>query len=138
MSSSAEYVFTRSYLDNNRTTWSSNSLDIISTRRFRSRMWKTYGLPTLGLVRGMPISSCSMAATHMYRVWLTDLVDIFPATVQLDGLDISFNATPPRDWLPTNMRLHHWDITAEVPEHLLGVYDVVHVPHFAFVLRQPD
>jgi hypothetical protein len=74
----------------------------------------------------------------MDRIWLTDLVDKLPATVQLDGLDISFDATPPRDWLPPNMSLHHWDITAEVPDHLLGVYDVVHVRHFAFVLRQSN
>jgi hypothetical protein len=45
------------------------------------------------------------------------------ATVQLDGLDISFVAIPPRDWLPPNMSLHRWNTTAEVPEQLLGVYD---------------
>jgi hypothetical protein len=79
-----------------------------------------------------------MAASHTDRIWLTDLADEFPATVQLDGLDISFDAAPPRDWLSPNMNLHHWDIKAEVPEHLVGVYDVVNVRHFAFVLQQSD
>jgi hypothetical protein len=92
----------------------------------------------VGTGTGYVNPNCSMATTHMDRIWLTDLVDKFPATVQLDGLDLSFDATPPRDWLPPNMSLHHWDITTEVPEHLLGVYDVVQVRHFAFVLRQPD
>jgi hypothetical protein len=79
-----------------------------------------------------------MAMAHTDRVWLTDLVDEFSATVQLDGLDISFDAAPPGDWLPHNMSLHRWDIKAEVPEHLVGVYDVVHVRHFAFVLQEHD
>lgn len=79
-----------------------------------------------------------MAASHTDRIWLTDLADEFPAAVQLDGLDVSFDAAPPRDWLPPNMSLHHWDIKAKVPEHLVGVYDVVNVRHFVFVLQQSD
>jgi hypothetical protein len=61
-----------------------------------------------------------------------------PYNCPTNGLDISFDAIPPRDWLPPNMSLHRWDTTAEVPEQLLGVYDVVHVRHFAFVLQQSD
>jgi hypothetical protein len=92
----------------------------------------------LGLVQGISSSNYAMARAYTDRVWLTDLVNEFSGTGQLDGLDISFDAAPPRDWLPHNMSLHRWDIKAEVPEHLVGVYDVVHVRHFAFVLQEHD
>lgn len=92
----------------------------------------------LGLVQGISSSNYAMPRAYTDRVWLTDLVNEVAATVQLDGLDISFDAAPPRDWLPHNISLHRWDIKAEVPEHLVGVYDVVHVRHFAFVLQEHD
>ena len=58
--------------------------------------------------------------------------------MQLDGLDISFDALPPRRWLPTNVNTIHWNIKADAPEELLGVYDIVHVRLFAFVLLDED
>jgi hypothetical protein len=56
----------------------------------------------------------------------------------LDALAISFDATPLPEMLPSNMSLHHWDIKADVPEHLIGVYDIVNIRHFAFVLQEPE
>ncbi|PWY81696.1 hypothetical protein BO94DRAFT_587400 [Aspergillus sclerotioniger CBS 115572] len=37
------------------------------------------------------------------RIRLTDLADKLPKFVRLDGLDISFDACPAREWLPPNM-----------------------------------
>lgn len=58
--------------------------------------------------------------------------------MHLDGLDISFDATPPPEWLPPNMTLRHCDIKADIPEELVGVYDIVHIRHFIFVLLDDD
>lgn len=68
------------------------------------------------------------------RIWLTDLARRLPASVTLDGLDISLDATPPPKCLPSNVALHHYDITREPPDHLRGVYDIVHVRLFSYVL----
>ena len=71
-------------------------------------------------------------------IWLTDLGARLPKSVRLDGLDISFHATPPQQWLPSNMTLRHWDVKTEVPEDLIGVYDIVHIRNFAFILQSDD
>ena len=33
------------------------------------------------------------------------------------------------------MTLRHWDVRKDVPEDLVGLYDIVHVRNFAFVLQ---
>ncbi|RAK84510.1 hypothetical protein BO79DRAFT_259285 [Aspergillus costaricaensis CBS 115574] len=68
-------------------------------------------------------------------IWLTDLSRRLPSTVSLNGLDISFSALPPKECLPSNMTLHSYDILSETPNHLRGVYDIVHVRNFSFVIR---
>ncbi|KAJ5731359.1 uncharacterized protein N7483_005867 [Penicillium malachiteum] len=68
-------------------------------------------------------------------IWLTDLARQLPSTVSLDGLDISSEAAPPKEWLPKNMTLRRFDLMSEVPEDLTGVYDIVHIRLFAFVLK---
>ncbi|KAJ5719782.1 hypothetical protein N7493_007360 [Penicillium malachiteum] len=40
--------------------------------------------------------------------------------------------------LPNNLNLRLWNIKGDVPEDLVGVYDVVHAGFFAFVLQLPD
>ncbi|GAQ10911.1 hypothetical protein ALT_8232 [Aspergillus lentulus] len=127
MSSSPEYVFTRDYLDNNRI----NLQHYLVVQLFGYRIHPSIPVKDVNNLRIADVGTGT-------GIWLTDLADEFPSTVQLDGLDISFDAAPPRDWLPPNMSLHHWDIKAEVPEHLVGVYDVVNVRHFVFVLQQSD
>ncbi|GFG02124.1 hypothetical protein IFM61606_03483 [Aspergillus udagawae] len=126
-SSSPEYVFTRDYLDNNRI----NLQHYLVVQLFGYRIHPSIPVKDVSNLRIADVGTGT-------GIWLTDLADEFPATVQLDGLDISFDAAPPRDWLPPNMSLHHWDIKADVPEHLVGVYDVVNVRHFVFVLQQAD
>lgn len=61
-----------------------------------------------------------------------------PASVQLDGLDVSFHAAPPSTCLPANVTLKHWDIKEPPPSEIVGVYDVVHLRNFLFVLSEDD
>ncbi|KAJ0424604.1 hypothetical protein BJY00DRAFT_309029 [Aspergillus carlsbadensis] len=67
--------------------------------------------------------------------WLTDLSALLPATCQLDGFDIDTSQAPPKEWLPANVSLHEWDVFTELPEHLIGRYDVVHVRLLVFVVK---
>ncbi|PYH92140.1 S-adenosyl-L-methionine-dependent methyltransferase [Aspergillus ellipticus CBS 707.79] len=71
-------------------------------------------------------------------IWLTDLARRLPDSVSLDGLDISFDAAPPPKWLPSNITLKSFDIKADVPDHLRGIYDIVHIRNFSFIIRDPE
>ena len=51
------------------------------------------------------------------------------------GFDVSFDATPPAETLPSNVTLRHWDVNEDVPEDFVGVFDIIHVRFFSFVLR---
>ncbi|KAB8276274.1 hypothetical protein BDV30DRAFT_246578 [Aspergillus minisclerotigenes] len=71
-------------------------------------------------------------------IWLTDLAKRLPQTVQLDALDISFEATPPAEWLPSNVRTLVWDVKTDPPEDLVDIYDIVHIRHFTLVLLEEE
>lgn len=71
-------------------------------------------------------------------MWLLDLAAKLPETVELDGLDISFNAAPPAQTLPSNVSFYEWDIRKPVPQELKGVYDLVHIRTFSFVLQEDE
>ncbi|KAL3448774.1 hypothetical protein BJX65DRAFT_306779 [Aspergillus insuetus] len=67
--------------------------------------------------------------------WLTDLSALLPATCQLNGFDIDTSQAPPKEWLPANASLHKWDVFTELPEHLIGRYDIIHVRLLVFVVK---
>lgn len=97
----------------------------------------------LALVQGklQPFQCLKETCYHFLtvrRIWLSDLSSQLPETSQLDGLDISFKATPPAEWLPSNLKLRRWDVREPVPEDLVEKYDFVHVRFFSFVLRNEE
>ncbi|KAL3461984.1 S-adenosyl-L-methionine-dependent methyltransferase [Aspergillus heterothallicus] len=121
-----DYVFNRSYLDNVR----------INLQHYL--ICQTFGYH---IHPSIPTTNPTMRIADVGTgtgIWLTDVSDRLPKSVTLDGLDISFDACPRKEWLPPNMTLHQWDIKSEVPEHLVGVYDLVSVRHFAFVLQEHE
>lgn len=69
---------------------------------------------------------------------MLDLADILPPTIQLDGFDITLDATAPSQWLPPNVTLHHWDARTEPPREWIGAYDVVHIRLFTLVLDEVE
>ena len=70
-------------------------------------------------------------------IWLTDLAQEFPKA-QLDGFDINLAQAPPKEWLPPNVRLSTWDVFEDVPEYMLGIYDIVHVRLLVLVVRDSN
>ena len=72
------------------------------------------------------------------RIWLLDLAKNLPSTAQLDGFDIDIADCPPKEWLPPNVKMHTLDILSEIPQHLVGVYDIVQLRLFQVVVRDND
>ena len=71
-------------------------------------------------------------------VWITEVLSHLPPSTQIDGFDISAEHWPAEEWLPSNVSLHLFDAFENVPEHLVGRYDIVHLRAFAIVVRNND
>ncbi|KAI2628869.1 S-adenosyl-L-methionine-dependent methyltransferase [Hypoxylon sp. NC1633] len=126
MASRPDYVFTRDYLDNNR----------INLQHY---IWTAlYGYC---LHPELPISSADLTIADVgtgTAIWLTDVAARLPPTTRLEGLDVSFHAAPPLEYLASNITLRNWDVKGDVPAELVERYDVVHIRNFVFVLCDDD
>lgn len=69
-----------------------------------------------------------------HSIWLTSVHQQLPCA-QLDGFDKCVDQFPCKEWLPSNVSLQALDIGEDIPESLLGIYDVVHVRHFLLVVK---
>ncbi|KAH8163676.1 hypothetical protein CIB48_g4565 [Xylaria polymorpha] len=126
MSSGPEYLFTRDFIDNNR----------INLQHYQWIELFGYHVHPRIPIDGPNLRVADIATGT--GVWLTDLSTRLPATAHLDGFDISLKATPPANWLPSNVTFQTWDIRDDVPEALLGHYDIVHIRLLSFVLRDEE
>ncbi|RDK48228.1 hypothetical protein M752DRAFT_288672 [Aspergillus phoenicis ATCC 13157] len=61
-------------------------------------------------------------------IWLFDLAQSMPPTVQLHGFDISEEQYPPKHMWPGNVNLALLDALKDVPPALVGQYDVLLKP----------
>lgn len=71
-------------------------------------------------------------------MWLLDARDSLSPSAQLEGFDISFDATPPTGVLPPNVKFRHWDVNTDLPADLASAFDIVHVRFLSFVLMNDD
>lgn len=55
-------------------------------------------------------------------IWLLDLSDSLPSSVQLDGFDVDISQCPPQPWLPNNVSIRKLDIFENIPDDLIGRY----------------
>lgn len=122
MALKADYVFTRDFLDNNR-------INLMHT------LWaKIFGYV---VHPNIPTNRPDLRVADVGTgtgIWLFDVRDLIAPSARLEGFDISFDAAPPTETLPSNVTFRHWDVKEDLPEDLVGVFDVVHVRFFAFVL----
>ena len=72
------------------------------------------------------------------RIWLLEFARKYPQAVQLEGLDISLDQIPPKDWLPSNVSFSRYDVYEDPPKNLVEKFDIVHVRHLAVVIKQND
>ena len=68
-------------------------------------------------------------------IWLIEIARTLPPSTKLDGLDVSFEQCPPKEWLPANISLIKHDVFSEPPPSLLEAYDIIHVQLFITILR---
>ena len=71
-------------------------------------------------------------------IWIIEVLPHLPVSTQIDGFDISAEYYPAKEWLPPNVSLDLFDALGNVPEHLIGRYDVVHIRTFAAIVRDND
>lgn len=55
-------------------------------------------------------------------------------SAQLEGFDIFLDGVPPADTLPPNVKFRHWNLKEDLPEDLVGAFDIVHLRSLSFVL----
>lgn len=70
-------------------------------------------------------------------IWLTEVAHELP-NAQLEGFDIDLTQAPPKEWLPPNTRLRHWNLFDDVPQDLQGKYEIVHVRLLVLVVENSD
>ena len=70
-------------------------------------------------------------------IWLLDVAREQPSA-QLYGFDINIAQAPPKQWLPPNVALRVWNVFDEVPEDMIGHFDVVHARLFLLVVEKSD
>ncbi|XHG05978.1 hypothetical protein AWENTII_009191 [Aspergillus wentii] len=71
-------------------------------------------------------------------VWLLDIENDLPKTVNLDGFDISDSQFPPAHTLPANVHFGVLDALEDIPSKLAGRYDVVHLRMWCCVIKGND
>ena len=57
-------------------------------------------------------------------IWLLDLAEELPKSVQLDGFDLNLSQCPPKQWLPENVTMHNLNIHDDIPDEFKGKYGV--------------
>ncbi|KAK8057016.1 S-adenosyl-L-methionine-dependent methyltransferase [Apiospora saccharicola] len=123
---SDDYVFTRDLLDNSRL----NLMHHYYVKDFGYLIHPN--IPTQG--ENLKVADVG-SGTGM---WLVDASDRLHESTQLVGLDISFDAAPPPEALPSNITLQRWDVNDAVPDGLLGAFDIINVRFMVFVVRKDD
>ncbi|KAK1243048.1 hypothetical protein MKX08_005860 [Trichoderma sp. CBMAI-0020] len=68
-------------------------------------------------------------------IWLLDIARQVPSTVQLDAFDISDKQFPHKDSRPDNISFRILDAFSQVPDELVGKYDVVHLRLWCCIVR---
>lgn len=78
--------------------------------------------------------TCHLTDNCTTSIWLLDARDMISPSARLEGFDISLDGVPPADTLPSNVKFRHWDLKEDVPDDLVGVFDIVHLRSLSFVL----
>ncbi|KAI0891817.1 S-adenosyl-L-methionine-dependent methyltransferase [Annulohypoxylon nitens] len=125
MDSKNEYIFTRDFLDNTRI----NMMHHIWTKIFGYNIHPKISSEAANL-RVADVGTGT-------GIWLFDVQDKLKKA-RLDGFDVSFNTAPLRETLPPNISFRHWDVKGDVPEDLVGAYDIINVRFFSYVLLDDD
>ncbi|KAK7723476.1 hypothetical protein SLS63_008889 [Diaporthe eres] len=118
-----DYIFSRDFLDINR------FVTVLWVKIFDYVIHPT--IPKDGQDLRVADIGTGTGATS---IWLLDARDLVAPSARLEGFDISLDGVPPADTLPSNVKFSHWDLKEDLPEDLVGVFDIVHLRSLSFVL----
>lgn len=60
-------------------------------------------------------------------IWSTTLAASLPSSAKIEAFDLDLAQSPPKAWTPENVSFHELDVLGDIPENLVGRFDVVHV-----------
>ncbi|KAH8589795.1 hypothetical protein B0O99DRAFT_636249 [Bisporella sp. PMI_857] len=71
-------------------------------------------------------------------IWLLDLhSQLDPSTkTELVGFDTDITQSGPKEWFPENFSLRKWSVFDDVPDDLVGTFDIVNVRLIVFVIEE--
>ena len=69
--------------------------------------------------------------------WLIDVSRELPSA-KLDGFDIDLSQAPHPKWLPKNITMRRLDLFEELPQDVIGKYDIVHVRLLVLAMKEQD
>jgi len=70
--------------------------------------------------------------------WMLGLARETEVQIRIDGLDINLAQAPLKQWLPPNVNLRTWNIFDDVPDDLVGQFDIVHVHLLLLVVENEN
>ena len=71
-------------------------------------------------------------------LWLLDFARRYHQAARLDALDISLAQVPDKEWLPSNIVSHLYDVHNVPPDDVVEKLHIVHVRHLTLVIKQND
>lgn len=64
-----------------------------------------------------------MRRTESYdSIWITDLAHKMPKST-FHGFDVDLAQAPPREWLPSNVKLDVLDLFERIPDQYMGKFE---------------
>ncbi|OTB07050.1 hypothetical protein M426DRAFT_9126 [Hypoxylon sp. CI-4A] len=67
--------------------------------------------------------------------WTLDILPELDPSAEVVGLDTDITQVGPKEWLPANFTLREWNAFGEVPQDLVGQFDIVNLRLFGFIIR---
>ena len=102
-------------------------LTVHSRLNLQHYLWKQhFGYlthPNIDCLRGENIKIADVGTGT--GIWLLDLSESLPASVQLHGFDVNLSQVPPKQWLPPNVSMRELNIYEEIPDDLLEQYGII-------------
>lgn len=75
---------------------------------------------------------------HACRIWAVELAAQLPPSARVVAYDITDAHFPTPEYWASNVKFDHLDSLGDVPESLVGQFDVVHLRMWAFIIRDND
>ncbi|KAI1879089.1 hypothetical protein JX265_003266 [Neoarthrinium moseri] len=69
-------------------------------------------------------------------IWLLDMASqLDDDSAEFVGIDTDVTQVGPAEWLPQNLSIRQWSVFTDVPEDLVGKFDIVNIRLFCWVIE---